>query len=112
MKDPPAPVVPAKQLQKRALPIPDLPVSADTREMKPLSSTHFATLTDIPFDDDSVDLSSILLQLQEHRAATELGQHHKPDTLTSPQKNKHIRFVVYSRAYKINLKVRQGRIGC
>jgi hypothetical protein len=71
------------------------------KEMKPISATHFAHLADISSlnddDDDSVDLSSLLMRLQEHRAATESGLGDpKPDVPISPQKNKHIRSAFHS----------------
>lgn len=77
----------------KALHVPELPTSVDTREMKPLSTTHLAPLSDNSSNDDSVELSSILLQLQSHRTNIESGQSQKGDVLISPHKTKHIRCV-------------------
>lgn len=89
------PFIPGKPLQRRALPFLESPSPNNAKEMKPLSTTHFASLTDASFDeeDDSVDLSAFLFRLQEHEAGIRSSEHN-PDILDSPQKNKHVRFVV------------------
>ncbi|KAF5353478.1 hypothetical protein D9756_008107 [Leucocoprinus leucothites] len=104
LKEPPAPPAPqTKPLKKRAPPIPELLLVPDTKDMKPLSTTHFASLTDISLDDDdddSVGLSSLLLRLQEHKAGIQPSES-RSDILISPQKNKHIRGGLASRAAQL-----------
>jgi hypothetical protein len=79
---PPAlPVMPTTPM--KALQTPELPVSPDTRGLKPLSTIP---LSDISSTDDSVELSSFLLQLQSNPEQT------RQDVLISPQKNKYLRF--------------------
>lgn len=95
LKEPQSPVDPEKPLQRRAPLFPELPPPNNTKEMKPLSTTHFASLTDASFDedDDSVDLSALLFRLQEHKPGIQSSKH-TSDVPISPQKNKHIRSVV------------------
>jgi len=95
LKEAETPFIPGKPLQRRALPFLESPSLNNAKEMKPLSTTHFASLTDASFDeeDDSVDLSAFLFRLQEHEAGIRSSEHN-PDILDSPQKNKHVRFVV------------------
>jgi len=81
--------------QRRALLFPGLSSLNNNKEMRPLSTTHFASLTDAPFDedDDSVDLSALIFRLQEHKPGIQSSEH-ASDVLVSPQKNKHVRSVV------------------
>ena len=95
LKEPQSPIDPEKPLQRRALLFPELPYPNNNKEMKPLSTTHFASLTDASFDedDDSVDLSALLFRLREHNPGIQSSEH-ASDVLISPQKNKHVRSVV------------------
>ncbi|KAF9446536.1 hypothetical protein P691DRAFT_673357 [Macrolepiota fuliginosa MF-IS2] len=86
--------VPLKPLQSRVPVVPEPPATTESREMKPLSTTHLA---DISSNKDPVELSSILLQLQDYRTV-EPSQDQKHDVLTSPQKGKHVRGGLASRA--------------
>lgn len=85
-KPPPA-VLPLKPLRERVPLAPDSPVTPGAGERKPLSTTYPVALMGVSSDSDSVELSSILLQFQDHKSTT------GADVLVSPQKSKHIRFV-------------------
>lgn len=95
LKEPQSPIDPERPPQRRALLFPELPSPNNNKEMKPLSTTHFASLTDASFDedDDSVDLSALLFRFQEHKPGVQSSEH-TSDVLISPQKNKHVRSVV------------------
>lgn len=96
------PGLPLKPLQRHAPPIPELLANTELgRELKSLSTTSSAALADISSNHDSIELSSVLLQLQEHQADDEL-QDSNQGISASPQRGKHTRSVFCSIRQHLN----------
>lgn len=95
--------VPLKPLQRHAPPIPESHANTDLgRELKALSTTSSAALADISSNNDSIELSSVLLQLQEHKADDDFEDQNQHISV-SPQKGKHTRSVFCSIFQHLNL---------
>lgn len=92
----PPSAAPLKPLQKHVPPVLDNPAATHLGELKALSTTPFAALADISSNNDSIELSSVLLQLQEHKTVADTQDGEEQGISLSPQRGKYIRSVFCS----------------